>query len=70
MIPAALLAESFKLRLLCSSHKLIAIQIFWLNNEFLKNYPQKRVFCNVSLSSFEDVLQRNPRTESGSAFLA
>ena len=51
VIPFALLAASFKLRLLRSSNKLIAIQIFYLNiwiYEFLKNHPQKRDFTKKS----------------------
>ena len=49
-------------RLLCSSQKFIALQIFDLNIRFLKNYPQERVFCNVNFSNLENVLQRNLRT--------
>ena len=30
---------------------------------FLKNHSHKRVFCNVSLSNLENVLQRNLNTD-------
>ena len=62
--PILLLAASFQLRSLCSSHKFIALQIFYLNIWiFLKNHPQRRVFHNINLCKLENVLQRNPRTQ-------
>ena len=65
MIPSVLLAASFKLGSFYSSHKLTAIQIFYLNILiFLKNHAQKKVFRNESLSNLENVLQRNLRTDS------
>ena len=56
MISSALLAGSFKFRLLCSSHNRIGTQIFHF---FFKKHPQKIVFYNVSLSNLKNVLQRN-----------
>ena len=62
MIPSVLLAASFKLRSLCSSHKLIAIRIFHLNMNILKIILEN-VFCNETLSNLENFLQRNLTTE-------
>ena len=57
----------------CSSHKFIAIQIFYLNNiwmyEFFRNRPQKVLFRNVNLSNLKNILQKKLRTGPQSAFL-
>ena len=46
----------------CSSHKFIAIQIFYLNNiwmyEFFRNRPQKVLFRNVNLSNLKNILEK------------
>ena len=50
----------------CSSHKFIAIQIFYSNTiwiyEFWKNHWQRGAFGNVNLSNLEKLLWRNWRT--------
>ena len=57
MIPSVQLDASFKLRLLHSSHKLTAMQIFYLNIMiFLENHPLKIIFHIVSLSNLENIL--------------
>ena len=61
VIPSVLLVASFQLRSLSSSHKLIAIHIFYLNILIFENYP-RTVSRNVKLSNLENVLQRNLRT--------
>ena len=64
MISSVPIAASFKLRLLCSCHNLIAIQIcFFEYMNFLKDHPRKRVCCNISLSYLQNVFQRNLRTD-------
>ena len=68
VIPSALFAAPFKLRSFCSSHKLIAIQNFYLN-EFFKNHPRKRLFRNESLCNLENVLQRNLRTDRAREYI-
>ena len=62
MTPSKLLAVSFELRSLRSSHKFIAILV--CTDEFFKNYPPKRIFRNESISNLENVLQRNLRTDT------
>ena len=58
VISSVLLASSFQLRLLCSSHKCIAIQIFiWMYELFKYD-----IFDNVALSNLENALQTNLRT--------
>ena len=66
VIPSVLLllAASFMLRSICSSHNLIATQFFYLNIWiFFFNHPWKRIFRNLSLNNLENVLQRNLKTE-------
>ena len=58
-----LLAASFKLRLLHSSHKPVFIQILYLIYEFFKNHQRKRIFWNASLNNLENVLQRSVRKD-------
>ena len=65
MIPSELLATSLSSDRIAAltSHKLLAIQTFYLNIWIFINHPRKRVFCNVSLSNLENLLQRNLRRE-------
>ena len=67
VIPSVPLAASFKLRLLGSPQNLIVIHFFYLNiynnMNFFQNHPRKKVFCNVSLSNLENILQINLRTD-------
>ena len=69
MIPSLLLAASFKLRSLCSSHDLIATN-FLFDYLDCQKIIHENVFYNVSLGNLENVLQKNLRkAESGNAFL-
>ena len=58
----------------CSSHKFIAIQIFYLNTiwmyEFFRNRPQKGLFRNVNLSNLKNILQKNYRRAAECIFRA
>ena len=65
VIPSVLLAASLSSDRIAAltSHKLTAIQTFYLNICIFINHPRKRVFCNVSLSNLENLSQRNLRTK-------
>ena len=63
VIHSVLLDASFKLKSLCSSHKLTVIQMFIWIYEIFKNHPWETIFNNVSLSNLEKALQRNLRTD-------
>ena len=54
---------SFKLRLLRSSHKFVAIQILYLNIWIFKNHSWQIVFCNENLNNLENIFQRNLITD-------
>ena len=66
---SVLIAAPFKFRSLCSSHKLIAIQILIWIYEFFENFPQKRVFCNENLSNLKNVLHRNWKTNRAKEYI-
>ena len=42
---------------------LLPYNFFIWTPEFSRNYPWRRVFCNVNLSNLENVFQRNLRTD-------